>query len=601
MVQTSQKLSQQEAQAKADQISLSIGLSPAQAGFAVKPVTVDPVIRAKFNHIYNYEWVQAKRSSAYYWNGDPASSLVKEWLSFSSAVHYRLGEKQGDKVGSQIRWLLLEKYNQFIKPELSKRLAKQNFSSAIKSKYLEVAQMATHLSGIIPQLVDSGSLNRSSQERANLEVLKNKEITLQKAALDLSVLLYEQQLEIYKQQGNNNGLNQVYYALESLKRDYKSKGERTLLPTENIGGGGNFLLPSSGFLSSNARFYLPYSTQDQVKAAVNQYRYRTVMPKLIDKATATVLYMEQVRGLSRGESFNYLMSELGLDLLLGVTDVPTTGVRKALATIPETELRAAVKRTSNPAKAAQLVDDIKRVSRSGVSAKKGGTGSSSLADDVDKVRSRTNSTSPCVASSGSTGFVGIATDTPTMEFFSGNLIAALPADVVALTRCTSTQRQVLAEIDTEIQAVASSVSTLSKSELEHVIKGEVNIGTKTTGLHHFDTLKKLNQVGLIDLLDLQGKKISINTARRMVNNLERIKVRYNNSGISAPKTLFPDNFTMQDIANIGETIKLNLANKIPTMGGNPPYYDIVYKGTKLKIGFASKSGNLTTWFPMPVR
>jgi hypothetical protein len=207
-----------------------------------------------------------------------------------------------------------------------------------------------------------------------------------------------------------------------------TKGERTLLPTENIGGGGEFFLPSSDFLSSGFRSYFPDQTREEVRVAVNKYRYRTVIPKLADKAAETILYMEQVRGLDRLHSIIYLMAELGLDLLLGITDVPTTNVRKVLATIPETELLSAARKTGNPAKAAQLVDDIKRGGSGSRTSKK--TGSGSIADDLDNGKVGTT----CISASPTAGFIAVASDVPTMEFSSGKevLVAALPADVVAL-------------------------------------------------------------------------------------------------------------------------------------------------------------------------
>lgn len=590
----------------------------AQAVTSPKPNS-NSKLQTTFNACYNQYWVNQRKSKS--WNGKPSKDFIDDWGEFLQNTQdfcsfAKIGAdnpRNNPVAGSELQALLLAKFDRDIAPRLLSLLKKDGWDANVAPEYVKVVRQGTAL---------WGTASIATQKAIQAE------INFKKADLKFSALSRILDLRKFDQRGNANGASIVDFYLTALQQDYQNRNNPPFTSLPSVGTGALLFLPSDDF-PTPLRFNQSQATDNKIKNAVKAYRYGTIIPSLLE-ATAQTLLSMRAKGFRVEDSFNRVMAELGLDLLLGILDTPLPNTRRVLASIPESELRSAATRSSSPKKAGAIVDEIK--------GKKGGNGSSVADDakpkrpslecvafnpDADKpefslafAKSITKSKSLLAQTLLDSG-VRVVSDGPMgavdglgsqdSEFnnapeFSDNNGGGYSLQLASVAACTATQRQALNEIDSEINSVADSHTNITRSQLEHVVKGEISGSTQTRGFHHFETLEKLRGTGLIDVLDAQGKRISsINTIRRMVNNLEPIKIRYRNTGISVKKTLFPDNFTIRDIAEIGETINSNLSRKVNPDGqtaGGINYYKFNLNGENLKVGYYFKFGKVTTWFPV---
>jgi hypothetical protein len=354
---------------------------------------------------------------------DELKNIQYSLQRFIENLYYHCDSNRGTVRGlafaKQAKQRALALFDQKVAPTLYQAALKATANPKAATQNVKVWRMAVSAYAFIPSYVDSRDTSPANLRKAE-EVLPAI-INLHNANLRLQAEMYKAELAVYRKKANANGASVLDFALTSLQREMKARGKQTLLPTTNFAGAGDLSLPTTLFQPNPANL-LPKNIHKNVdydkrlNKALISYKYDVILPELAEEVYSVILDL-RARGIRMEDSFNRLMAELGLDLLLGVTDVPTTNTRRVLAGIPESELRTAARTSSNPARAANIVDDIKK----GTGSVDDGVrrGGNNPADDVDNTRGRNN---PCVASGGS-GFIAVATDSPTMEFSNGAIIA----------------------------------------------------------------------------------------------------------------------------------------------------------------------------------
>lgn len=448
------------------------------------------------------------------------NSLINGLRVVSTSFYYGhcgvSGQGQGEEFARAARSRIEFLFDKYASSPLYKAAFKVYRNETVAKQMVTLWRQAVSVNAFVPAFVtnDTSKVSIARAEKAYPLILN-----LGKANLQLQAQVYKANLKFYEKYANENGLNNLYYAGEALYRDYNARNHTFLfLPTENIGGAGSFPNPSIQFEASPIDFMpvVNNNYQNGYKARLTRdlknHKYKTIVPDLFEQVNKSILYLQQVKGLDRLNSFNYLMAELGLDLLLGVTDVPMSKTRSYLSAIPDTELRSAAKKTSNPKRANALVDDIKKTGRTSSRS------SGSVADDAKKPNR--NNSSADDARRSSLECVAYNPDTDKAEFS------------LALAQSVNKSKSLIAKVLEESGAKVVSDAPIGGSEFAPEFSGQLEfvaysscLGEVRRGDRFKDTPKNHDFTG--SYRDIQGNPVWDYNKNRWFNHAEEMKGYYN--------------------------------------------------------------------------
>ncbi|MGL6339153.1 MAG: hypothetical protein ACRC80_08440 [Waterburya sp.] len=541
-------------------------------------------IERKVQEVFNKNYVNSGETSSwgfYSKEYDRYLSKTGKLHSFVSGISYEIGRGKSEaetKAAVREALRLYDKYiSKTIEDSASKLYGKHAGKTANMMWRLGV-EVYTYTS---VRLDSSGS----SQQMALFKPMYGKALKLGKLNLDMQAIAYRDELQLLVTKGNANGASVVQFGLEALQRDLQNRGKFSMIPINNIGGGGWLELPTGDIslqpIASNGIQPIGQGSNyyyDMYQRDLKKYRYTTVIPDLLE-ANARGVETMRANGLRQEDSIVFLAATF-FDLFFEMAPSSNMGAtRRMVATLPESQLNRLAKSSRNSSRAGKMLDDVR--------------GGKKPTAEVPKKNQSTlcASTGSLVAGmEWSNRSVLVASSSFDIVSDSGGILPS--SSLVAV--CTPAQKQLLSQIDSEIAEVAGRYTKITEKNLSHVIQGEVyssNSATQATGLHHLDTLLDLRSSGLIEVVDTRGKVI--NATSQIVDyakKLDPIRFRFKKGGaLSQEKTFFPDGYTIDDIARIGNDILEGRLRKLPDPNGKQIYLT----GDGLKVIW-----NNGSWYPI---
>jgi hypothetical protein len=361
--------------------------------------------------IFNERYVQTRRSGNARRNlvGDPAKDELEFATVNLKVVLLNIANypdwPQNKATAPIVRKRLMELYRSQVKGHILKGGRAYNSDSkqvilnqSIWERYTSIYAFASTAFGASREAT-----------RSNIQLAESIYPLIVKVNSDNLRLQYREQLREIKrlEKGNAESLYYLESYLTSLQQNIEANGEFRMLNIGPIGAvGSNLAIPNLLFDAVPLTDFLPNSWEYQKRQnkklqAIRQY----YLGQLAVRVSEAMNRMD-ARGIKIENSIRKLAGEfipLLLDIGLDASDLAT--VRRA-------------------AKSSSLADDAALARRR--------SSGSSIADDVDNAGSgrnnrnnnRRSNSNPCLASAPYSGFIAVATDTPTMEFSSGAIVAS---------------------------------------------------------------------------------------------------------------------------------------------------------------------------------
>jgi hypothetical protein len=339
---------------------------------------------------FNEHYVQARRRGNFQTNmvGDPRKDelgfAVGNWKNFLHAVANYTSYDKNLTNARIVRARVMELYRSQVRGHILQ--GARAYNPNLANLYVSIWDRYTSIDAF-----SSAAFGWGQPSKAQLQAADGIYPLILKLERDYLKLQYQEQLEeIAKRE--RGGAESLYYLesyLTSLHQNIEAKGQFRMDNIGPIGAVGsdlaipqlNFEVPLVNFLPNNWQY------QERLNKSLNKTRHYYLL-KLAVRVSKAMNRLD-ARGVKVEHSIRKMAGEfvpLLIDIGLDASDIGT------------------VKKTASGGSAA---DDLAR-----------------KADDLDDTaRGRNNSSNPCVASA-STGFIAVATDTPTMEFSSGAIVAS---------------------------------------------------------------------------------------------------------------------------------------------------------------------------------